>query len=249
MTVSQAQATDAPDEAESVRALYASRDLDRRYERQWGYVNPTAAGYWKIRDELVCDAVCRRFDVLTSDLNVLEVGVGHGHELAKFALLGIPQEQLTGVDVVPERLVRARAIYPAIQFEDGDARALPFADACFDVVCQFTCAMHAPSKLSQELICREMSRVLRPGGIIIWWDIAPARWRLVVAQRLTNVLFGPKRLRRAPGYFWRTLKELLLPRRRRQAVASALPPYILPVSGEELANWFPGLTVRARRAG
>src|SRR5262249_4093961 len=174
---------------------------------------------------------------------------GHGHELAKFALLGIPQEQLTGVDVVPERLVRARAIYPAIQFEDGDARALPFADACFDVVCQFTCAMHAPSKLSQELICREMSRVLRPGGIIIWWDIAPARWRLVVAQRLTNVLFGPKRLRRAPGYFWRTLKELLLPRRRRQAVASALPPYILPVSGEELANWFPGLTVRARRAG
>ena len=249
MTVAEACPIHVADEFESVRALYAARDRDCQYERQWGYVNPAAAGYWRIRDELVTEAVCRRFDVPTSHLKILEVGVGHGHELAKFALLGIPQENLVGVDVVPDRLVRARAIYPAIRFEDGDGRALPFADASFDVVCQFTCAMHAPSKRAQELMCREMSRVLRPGGIIIWWDIAPARWRLVVAKRLASVLLGPKRMRRALGQSWRTLTELLLPSRRRQAVAGAQPPYILPVDPKELESWFPGLLVQQRRAG
>jgi SAM-dependent methyltransferase len=249
MKASTAESMATNTEADTVRQFYLARDRDHQYERQWGYVNPAAAAYWRIRDELVVEAVVNHYDVLTKKLSALEVGVGHGHELAKLALLGIPHAQLTGVDVAPDRLARAREIYPAIQFDSSDAAALPYRDESFDIVCQFTCVMHAASKASQEQITREMTRVLRPDGIIIWWDVAPARWRVIVAQRLAQLLAGKASLSQAARHFRQTIGEALLPRRRRESVSKSLPSYILPIPPEDLARWFSGMKVEVERAG
>jgi ubiquinone/menaquinone biosynthesis C-methylase UbiE len=156
-------------------AVYEERDRRHNYERQWGYVNPCAAAFWRLRDELVFSALSDRFDTLIQSISVLEVGAGHGHELAKLSQLGIPQSHLVGVDIAPTRIQRARTLYPGITFEQSDARQLNFADASFDVVCQFTCVMHAATRDDQQLMCDEMKRVLRPKGVIVWWDIAPMR--------------------------------------------------------------------------
>src|SRR4051794_14372350 len=42
--------------------------------------------------------------------------------------------QVTGVDFSPAMLATARNFHPQIEFQAGDAEALPFADASFDAV-------------------------------------------------------------------------------------------------------------------
>ena len=171
------------DQHSAIREYYQARDADDSYERDYGYGNPVAAAFFRLRDELIFGAVGAHFKDL-SNLRVLEVGVGHGHELAKFSLLGIPQSNLSGVDLMDHRVARARAIYPAMQLSQQDATALSFADESFDIVCQFTCVMHATDPQTQRSIAAEMSRVTKSGGLIIWWDIAPELARAARMKRL-----------------------------------------------------------------
>ena len=55
-----------------------------------------------------------------------------------------------------------------IQFDEGDAEKLPYADAAFDEVVSMFGAMFAPRP---ELVAAELVRVCRPGG-----RIAMANW-------------------------------------------------------------------------
>ncbi len=74
---------------------------------------------------------------------------------------------MTGIDYVPTLLERGRERAAAerlqITFREGDAEAIPFPDASFDVVLSTFGAMFAPD---QEKTARELLRVCRPGGKI-----------------------------------------------------------------------------------
>jgi ubiquinone/menaquinone biosynthesis C-methylase UbiE len=90
---------------------------------------------------------------------VLEVGCGTGCDLLQFAKHGA---QATGVDFTPAHLELARQrVGNAAKVVEGDATALPFADASFDYVYSHGVIHHCsePRKASQEIL-----RVLRPGG-------------------------------------------------------------------------------------
>jgi SAM-dependent methyltransferase len=79
---------------------------------------------------------------------------------------------VTGVDIATNLLEQARARAESesltIQFDEGDAENLPYADAAFDVVVSMFGAMFAPRP---ELVAAELVRVCRPGG-----RIAMANW-------------------------------------------------------------------------
>jgi len=72
---------------------------------------------------------------------------------------------VTGVDIAPNLIQRAQARAKAeglnARFIEGDAEALPFEDASFDVVTSLVGAMFAPRP---ELVARELLRVCSPGG-------------------------------------------------------------------------------------
>lgn len=74
---------------------------------------------------------------------------------------------VTGIDYVPALIdsasARAGAEGADIDFRVGDAQALPFADASFDVVLSAIGVMFAPD---QEKAAAELLRVCRPGGTI-----------------------------------------------------------------------------------
>ncbi|MFO0680916.1 MAG: class I SAM-dependent methyltransferase [Sandaracinus sp.] len=90
---------------------------------------------------------------------VLEVGCGTGLVLARIAPVA---ERAVGVDLSPGMLAKARE--RGLEVHEGSATALPFEAESFDVVCSFKVLAHVPD-LPQAL--REVSRVLRPGGIAL----------------------------------------------------------------------------------
>jgi SAM-dependent methyltransferase len=106
---------------------------------------------------------------LTSGTRVLDVACGSGN-------LSIPAARagaiVTGVDIAPNLLEQARARAEseglAVQFDEGDAENLPYADKAFDTVVSMYGAMFAPRP---ELVAAELVRVCRSGG-----RIAMANW-------------------------------------------------------------------------
>lgn len=107
-----------------------------------------------------------------SGARVLDVACGTGNTAIPLARRGCI---VTGVDIAPNLLeqarARARAEHLTIQFDEGDAEALPYPDSTFEALTTMFGAMFAPRP---ELVAREAARVLRPGGLLAManWDPA-----------------------------------------------------------------------------
>jgi SAM-dependent methyltransferase len=107
-------------------------------------------------------------------MHVLDVACGPGHCSAAASARGaVP----LGLDAAAGMLAVARARYPEIEFQEGDAECLPFADASFDAVVAGFVINHLPGP---EQALAEFARVVRPGGVVATtvWD-RPERMRLL----------------------------------------------------------------------
>jgi len=63
---------------------------------------------------------------------ILDVGCGTGAQMRTFMQWGARPEQITGIDLLVDRLVAARQVCPAaVSLVGGNAAALAFPDATF----------------------------------------------------------------------------------------------------------------------
>jgi 2-polyprenyl-3-methyl-5-hydroxy-6-metoxy-1,4-benzoquinol methylase len=100
-------------------------------------------------------------------LRLLDVGCGSGTISVTFAKV-IPEGDVTGLDLKPEILPRARAVADLagvknIEFLNGDVYKLPFADNSFDITHCHQMLTHLKEPWSA---LREMMRVTKPGGMV-----------------------------------------------------------------------------------
>jgi ubiquinone/menaquinone biosynthesis C-methylase UbiE len=118
---------------------------------------------------------------IPSGASLLDVACGSGQLALVAARRGV---RVTGVDIAVNsiRAARDRAQAEALpaQFDEGDAEALPYPDASFDVVASLFGAMFAPRP---DLVAQELVRVCRPGGMI-----AMANW---TKAGFIGQMFGP----------------------------------------------------------
>jgi ubiquinone/menaquinone biosynthesis C-methylase UbiE len=118
-----------------------------------------------------------------SPARALDLGTGTGQ--GAFAIARhFPHAEVVGVDLAAAMLAEARRKTPVdlagrVLFEDGDASALPFADASFDVVA------HA----NMIPFFDELARVLKPGGQALFaFSLGPATPIYVEPERLREEL-------------------------------------------------------------
>lgn len=88
----------------------------------------------------------------------LELGCGEGRVSRDLAALG---HAVTGLDVSPTLVAAAAETHPEGTYVVGDAGALPFADAEFDLVVAFNSLTDVPDLAAT---IHEAARVLAPGG-------------------------------------------------------------------------------------
>jgi ubiquinone/menaquinone biosynthesis C-methylase UbiE len=105
---------------------------------------------------------------------LLDVGCGPGEVLVRLATIA-PAIETTGLDVDAAMIARARR--KAERFGSGgpafvvaDVASMPFPDASFDVVVSSYAVHHWPDR---DAGFAEVLRILKPGGKVIVWDVAP----------------------------------------------------------------------------
>jgi ubiquinone/menaquinone biosynthesis C-methylase UbiE len=117
---------------------------------------------------IVGEMLCESVPVYAGE-KVLDVATASGNTALSAARR---RAVVTGVDITPGLLDRARERAAAegldVDFQQGDATALAFVDASFDVVMSTFGAIFAPHP---EKTASEMARVCCPGG-----KIAMANW-------------------------------------------------------------------------
>ena len=101
---------------------------------------------------------------LSGSIRILDLGCGTG-EITRRLAERYPAATLTGVDILEGNLALARrdstAFGDRIGYEQGDAFALRYEDASFDLV---VCRHMSQAVPDFPLVLAEITRVLKPGG-------------------------------------------------------------------------------------
>jgi ubiquinone/menaquinone biosynthesis C-methylase UbiE len=101
-------------------------------------------------------------------LSVADIGCGSGRWLLEFAQW--EAGEIHGIELDETRVQRARKRLPSADLRAGDARDLPWADDTFDLVSHFTVFSSILNDTVRRRIASEMLRVVKPTGIILWFD-------------------------------------------------------------------------------
>jgi ubiquinone/menaquinone biosynthesis C-methylase UbiE len=172
-----------------------------RWRRYWDKASVSYDKQMRFYDRLLADS--RPWVCAQATGHTLEVAIGTGLNLPFYP----PGVELTGTDLSPGMLgvaqTRARQLGRTVDLREADAQALPFPNACFDtVVCTFSlCAIP-----DERRAVSEMTRVLRPGGLLLLADhIAGATWPVRAIQRMIDVVTVPSQ---GEHYLRRPLRQV-----------------------------------------
>jgi len=98
----------------------------------------------------------------------LDVCCGTGDLAIELRRVAGPSGRVVGLDFSPQMLAVAARKCPAVEWVQGDALALPFADGAFDAV---TVGFGVRNLADLDRGLREMARVLKPGGRLVILEI------------------------------------------------------------------------------
>jgi len=101
--------------------------------------------------------------------NLLDIASGDGFDFVEYTRRGAT---IHGIDASEEFVENARAQYPHVNLVVGIMEQLPFADNSMDIITS-KYALQTSADVPQVL--REITRVLRPGGMLAYIAVHPMR--------------------------------------------------------------------------
>ena len=147
------------------------------YQYQWLYDGISRVAALSVGGESQFHQLPLQGLTISTDAQVLDLCCGSG-QATKYLVQS--SQYVTGLDVSPLSLGRAKRNVPQANYVEALAEEMPFADAQFDVV-HTSVAMHEMPPSALREIIKEVYRVLKPGGV----------FALVDLHKPTNPLFWP----------------------------------------------------------
>jgi ubiquinone/menaquinone biosynthesis C-methylase UbiE len=161
----------APAQTESERIL---REYERR-EREiptdfYSLSRPANLFSYQGQQRAVLAALAKSGLIPLDSRRILDIGCGAGQWLTHFETLHARRENLAAIELEPSRAAQAQDRFPGADIRIGDAAHLPWPDESFDAVSQSTVFTSILDGNVRRDVATEMLRVLKPVGIVLWYD-------------------------------------------------------------------------------
>lgn len=137
------------------------------HAKEWQAIISTHAGHKYLEKP----AMEKELPITLEDKNVLCIGVGSGEELE--SILKLNPAQVIGIDISTELLRLAEFEFATVQFHKMDMMDLKFPDSTFDFIYSSLTLHYAKD---WDTLCREIYRVLKPGGELLFSAHHPDFW-------------------------------------------------------------------------
>lgn len=158
----------------------AAKEEEARIRLAYAHRQPSALYSWFNQGQLfrvqqleraVLAALRRNHLVALRDKRILEVGCGQGYWIREFVKWGASPANLTGIDLLEDRIAVAQQLCPSgVKLHCTNATLLPLKDSHFDLICQFTVFTSVLDSDTKKRMAQEMLRVLKDTGRILWYD-------------------------------------------------------------------------------
>lgn len=153
----------------SLAERYEKRKTDHRIARH--AANYTYNHFIQSERELIYLDILHSFFEDISTIRILEIGAGHGLNLHFMKKAGIPWQHIHANELLIDRLEILRADFPLIHIHGGDAAFIPTDEQHrFEVVFQSTVFTSILDVKQRTALAGKMWELLKPGGIILWYD-------------------------------------------------------------------------------
>ena len=154
-------------EESRIQKAYARRRSGNLYSR----FNPAYLFMVQERERRFLRLLSQYQCVPLSAKRILEIGCGSGDLLRDLIKWGARPENVVGIDLLSDRVSEAIQLCPRnMNIQQGNTANLTFLDESFDVVLQSTVFTSVLDQGMKEKMAAEMCRVLKPRGLILWYD-------------------------------------------------------------------------------
>ncbi|MDD5070147.1 MAG: class I SAM-dependent methyltransferase, partial [Candidatus Omnitrophica bacterium] len=158
-------------EEQRIKQVYAGYAIKRSLKKKWNAKTPGNLFLIESRNSFLKQIIRTKLDKPFDQLKALDIGCGSGDLLNAFFESGFKAENLYGVDLIPQRLDKAKLRQPNFQLACLNAEKLNFSAKKFDLVVFFTVFSSVLDKSMAVNLAQEAKRVLKDKGIIIIYDL------------------------------------------------------------------------------
>jgi ubiquinone/menaquinone biosynthesis C-methylase UbiE len=157
------------DELARIKEIYSKRKQLGK-GRLYTHLNSSALFITQQREKELLSALSQFGIDDLSTYKIIDIGCGTGGVLLDFIRYGACPSNLCGVDLLSDRIERACEISPNVDFKCASGECLPYVDNSFDILLLFTVFTSIFDFNKKKCIALESLRILKPGGIIIYYD-------------------------------------------------------------------------------
>jgi ubiquinone/menaquinone biosynthesis C-methylase UbiE len=158
------------DDITRLKKEYAAREIRLLGDDRYSFLNPAYLFMRHQRQRIELAILKKNIVMDCKEVKVLEIGCGRGGILKEYLLYGIKPVRLFGTDLLLDRAIDARQSLSQVPISCADAQDLPYSKGSFDIVLQYTVFSSILDVKIKKNIAKEMLRVLKPNGFIVWYD-------------------------------------------------------------------------------
>lgn len=193
-------------EAERIREAYAQRDVSGK-GRLYAWSRPDVLFSQFRFKAAVASALIDSGWMDWAGKECLDVGCGTGGWLRTLHEWGGEPSRLHGVDLLPDRIEKARSLSPNLDFQVSTCWPMPFDDKSMHLVSAHTVFSSILDDEARDALAREMSRVVRDDGLILVYD-----FRVSDPRNPDTLGIGKKEMQRMfPGFLVKMRTVTLAP--------------------------------------
>lgn len=157
-------------ETERLEKIYNVYHNNTQMQQQWSGDNAGNNAIGQERTKILGSLLNKAGRLPLTNSQILDVGCSTGHILNSFTRWGASPANLYGVDIIEDRINKAKQRFPESHFFCSNAEQLDFADETFDLLLLFTVFTSILDDEIAHNVAREVRRVLKVGGSIVWYD-------------------------------------------------------------------------------